>query len=189
MVVRPYQKSAKVTRNVICFETGVTVSITYCVKIAAHVTIAVFNGYHHFLCTTDISNTMPPKTSKKIKELQQKLKLHDSQLTRAVDYARRHPKESKAKVARAFGVNPTTLRRGCKGTQAPRSKARQAQQLLTAGEEEAVVDWWKNVRSILPCHDTNASVNGYPNSPSSDYSSQIVSNAAAEPHAEAQDHP
>jgi len=58
---------------------------------------------------------MPPKTSKKIKELQGELKLHDSQLTRAVDYARKHPKESKAKVAKAFGVNPTTVRRWKRG--------------------------------------------------------------------------
>ena len=50
-----------------------------------------------------------------------------------------YPNESKAKVA--FGVNSTTLRRRCKGTQVSKSKARQAQQLLTAGEEEAVVDW------------------------------------------------
>ncbi|KAF8427082.1 hypothetical protein EV426DRAFT_686746 [Tirmania nivea] len=84
---------------------------------------------------------MPPKTSKRIKELQLELKLHDSQLTRAIDYAGKHPKESKAKLAKAFGVNPTTLRRGCQGVQALRSKARQSQQLLTAGEEEAGVDW------------------------------------------------
>lgn len=84
---------------------------------------------------------MPPKTSKKIKELQLELKLHDKQLARAVDYARKHPEESKAKVAKAFGVNSTTLRRRCKGTQTARSKARQEQQLLTAGEEEAIVDW------------------------------------------------
>jgi len=83
----------------------------------------------------------PPKTPKKIKELQQELKLHDSQLTRAVDYTRKHPEEFKAKVAKAFGVNATTLWRRCKGIQTTRSKARQGQQLLTVGEEEAVVDW------------------------------------------------
>jgi len=44
------------------------------------------------LCIINIINTMPPKTSKKIKELQLELKVHDSQLSRVVDYARKHPK-------------------------------------------------------------------------------------------------
>ena len=77
---------------------------------------------------------MPPKAPKVTE-------LHEKQLARAVDYAHKHPKESKAKVAKAYGVNATTLRRRCKGSQVPRSKARRKQQLLTGGEEDAVVDW------------------------------------------------
>ena len=77
-------------------------------SITAYVTITVCNPLYRFLRITNINNTMPPKTSKKIKELQLELKLHVSQLTRAVDYAHKHPKEAKSRVAKAFGVNPTT---------------------------------------------------------------------------------
>ena len=45
---------------------------------------------------------MPPK-SKKIKQLQLELNLHDKQLARAMDYTQKHPHESKAMVARADG--------------------------------------------------------------------------------------
>lgn len=88
---------------------------------------------------------MPPKTSKKIKELQLELQLHDKQLARAMDYARKHPSESKAKVAKAFGVKAGTLRKRCRGITQPRSIAYRKQQLLTAGEEEAVVDWCRRM--------------------------------------------
>ena len=77
---------------------------------------------------------MPPEAPK-VSEL------HEKQLARAIDYAHKHPKESKAKIAKAYGVNPTTLRRRCKCLQVSRSKARREQQLLTSGEEDAVVDW------------------------------------------------
>jgi len=53
---------------------------------------------------------MAPKSSKKIKALQLELKLHDQQLARAVDCARKHPTESKAKVAKAYGVKVSPLR-------------------------------------------------------------------------------
>ena len=77
---------------------------------------------------------MPPKAHK-VSEL------HKKQLARTVDYAHKHPKELKAKVAKAYGVNAITLRHRCKGTQVPRSKARRKQQLLTESEEDAVVEW------------------------------------------------
>ena len=84
------------------------------------------------------SINIPPKTKpiKEIKKIQHKLELHDKQLARAVDYAHKHPDESKAKVAKTFGVDAVTLRRRCKG----KAIARQEQQLLTAGEEDAVAD-------------------------------------------------
>lgn len=82
---------------------------------------------------------MPPKSSKKIKELQREVKLHDKQLARAVDYAHKHPDESKAKIAKAFGVKANTLRWRCRGG-VSRSVSRREQQLLTKGEEDAVVD-------------------------------------------------
>ena len=77
---------------------------------------------------------MPPKASK-VSEL------YEKQLTRAIDYARKHPTESKAKIAQTYGVNAITLRCRCKGTQVSRSKVRRDQQLLTSAEEDAVVDW------------------------------------------------
>jgi len=92
---------------------------------------------------------MPPKTSKLIKKLQLGLTLHDKQHTRAMDYARKHPGESKAKIAKVFGVDASTLRRRCRGVSQTRSKARQKQQLLTAGEEEAVVDWCKRMSDFF----------------------------------------
>ena len=92
---------------------------------------------------------MPPKTSKKIKQLQLELNLHDKQLARAIDYVRKHPNESKAKIAKAYGVNGWTLRHRCRGETQPRSKARQKQQLLTAGEEDAVVDWCKRMSDFF----------------------------------------
>jgi len=55
--------------------------------------------------------------------------------------ARKHPGETKAKKAKAYGVNAITLRKRCRGITQPRSMARQEQQLLTAGEEKAVVHW------------------------------------------------
>ncbi|KAF8436981.1 hypothetical protein BGX38DRAFT_1274280 [Terfezia claveryi] len=58
---------------------------------------------------------MPPKTSKKIKQLQLELQIHDKQLARAMDYVRKHSSESKAKIAKAYGVNASTLRRRCRG--------------------------------------------------------------------------
>ena len=77
---------------------------------------------------------MPPKAPK-VSEL------HEKQLTCAINYVHKHQKESKVKVAKASGVNATTLRWRCKGIQVPQSKARHKQQLLTGGEEDAVVDW------------------------------------------------
>jgi len=59
------------------------------------------------------------------------------------------PWESKAKIAKVFGVDASTLRRRCRGVSQPRSKARQKQQLLTAGEEEAVVDWCKRMSDFF----------------------------------------
>ena len=93
----------------------------------------------------DITSTViniPQKTKpiKEIKKIQHKLELHDKQLARAVDYAHKHPDESKAKVAKTFGVDAVTLRRRCKGTPS-KAIARQEQQLLTTGEEDAVADW------------------------------------------------
>ena len=77
---------------------------------------------------------MPPKAQKASD-------LYEKQLACAISYASKHPKESKAKIAEVYGINATTLRRRCKGTQVSRSKARREQQLLTSGEEEAIVDW------------------------------------------------
>ena len=69
----------------------------------------------------DITSTginMPPKTMpiKEIKKIQRKLELYDKQLARAIDYAHKHLDESKAKVAKTFGVNAVALHRRCKGT-------------------------------------------------------------------------
>ena len=62
------------------------------------------------------------------------------QLAHPIDYAYKHLKEVKAKVARAYNVNATTLDRRCKGLQVLRAKARREQQLLTEGEEDAIVE-------------------------------------------------
>ena len=67
--------------------------------------------------------------------------LREKQLCRAMDYARKHPSESKAKIADMYGVNAVTLRRRCKGVNVARHKAHREQQLLTSGEEDAIADW------------------------------------------------
>ena len=83
-----------------------------------------------------------------IKKLQTEMELHNKQLARAVDYARKHPNESKVKIAKSYGVKVSTLRGRCKGTTTARSIARQEQQLLTAGEEDAIVDWCRRMSDM-----------------------------------------
>ena len=92
------------------------------------------------ITSTVIDMSLKTKSIREIKKIQRKLELHDKQLAHAVDYARKHPDESKAKVAKTFGVSAVTLRRRCKGTPS-KAIARQEQQLLIAGEEDAVADW------------------------------------------------
>ena len=67
---------------------------------------SVCNNYH-------FQHQKMPLKALKVSEL------HGKQLARTVDYAHKHPKESKAKVAKAHGVNATTLRQRCKCTQVP----------------------------------------------------------------------
>ena len=67
--------------------------------------------------------------------------VREKQLSRAIDYARKHPSESKAKIAKTYVVNAVTLRRRCKGVNVARPKAHREQQLLTSGKEDAIVDW------------------------------------------------
>ena len=76
------------------------------------------------------------------------MELHNKQLARAVDYARKHPTESKVKIAKMYGVKVSTLRDRCKGTSTSRAIARQEQQLLTAGEEDAIVDWCRRMSNM-----------------------------------------
>lgn len=83
-------------------------------------------------------HAQPPKMPPKAPKLSES---NEKQLTRAIDYARKHPKESKAKIAQTYGVNVITLRCRCKGSQITRSKAHREQQLLTSGVEDAIVDW------------------------------------------------
>ena len=77
---------------------------------------------------------MPPKAAKP-SELRKK------QLSLSVDYARKHPSESKGKIAERYGVNAVTLRRRCRGVNIARSKAHREQQLVTKGEKDAIVNW------------------------------------------------
>ena len=77
---------------------------------------------------------MPPKAAKPSE-------LREKQLCRAIDYARKHPSESKAKIADIYGVNAVTLRRRCKDVVVARPKAHREQQLLISGEEDAIADW------------------------------------------------
>ena len=76
------------------------------------------------------------------------MELHNKQLARAVDYARKHPNESKVKIAKRYGVKVSTLCSRYKGTTTARSVAHQEQQLLTAGEEDAVVDWCRRMSDM-----------------------------------------
>ena len=78
---------------------------------------------------------MPPKASKKIKQLQLELQLHDKQLARAMDYAKKHPSESNAKIAKAYGVNVCTLRRRCRAKRNNYSVLVRRKQWLTGVEE------------------------------------------------------
>jgi len=59
--------------------------------------IVVIQPPHRCLLTADINTMASKKTSIKIKELQREIELHDKQLARAVDYARKHPKEPKVR--------------------------------------------------------------------------------------------
>jgi len=64
------------------------------------------NQYHHQHCNhaTEIIEN--------IQELQLEIKLCNEQLARAAHCTRKHPAESKAKVANAFAVNACTLGHG-----------------------------------------------------------------------------
>ena len=60
-------------------------------------------------------------------------------ITRAINYAHKHPEESRRSIARKFDVSISTLSRRVNGGLS-RGQARESQQLLTAFEEAALVE-------------------------------------------------
>ena len=70
-----------------------------------------------------------------LKKSKKNLQQHDSNIARAVDYAYKHPLESKSKIA--YDMGASKLNGDCES----RAKARIAQQLLSAAEVSAIVYW------------------------------------------------
>ena len=62
-------------------------------------------------------------------------------MTAAVAFAKKHPEILKSKIAVKYGVNMTTLKRRCLGTQKTAVEGHRFQQLFTKGEEDAIRNW------------------------------------------------
>lgn len=77
-----------------------------------------------------------------------KMPYEEASMLRAIDYARKHPKESKPQIATTFKVNITTLRRRLKGIQKSRQEAHRHQQLLSRGEENSIALWCRAMSDL-----------------------------------------
>ena len=73
---------------------------------------------------------------------------YEHRLNQAIDFARKHPNEPKAPIARQYGVDPETLRRRLNGTQKVRQEAHVYRQHLTPSQEIAVGEWAGHMNTL-----------------------------------------
>jgi hypothetical protein len=69
-------------------------------------------------------------------------------LRKAIDYARKHPNEAIAEIARTYKVNRRTLGRRVTGETKPRNEAHQDEQLFSVGEEKEIEQWCKDMDEV-----------------------------------------
>ena len=77
----------------------------------------------------------------------------EEDMQRAVIFAQENAALPKSTIAHQFNVNEVTLRRRVRHTQQPRDQAHEDQQLLSFGEENAIVDWCIKMADLgFPVH-------------------------------------
>lgn len=67
---------------------------------------------------------------------------YETKLQQAISYAKRNPTLLRASIVRRYEVNVTTLSCRIGGTQQTHRAVHEGEQLFTAGEENAIVDYY-----------------------------------------------